>query len=77
MAPLTETFNRQAYDDIFLIPLWILLILDICEQREKRRKKRVLNLQRDFWLASMKQSRDAYRRQIKASPQNYPRPPRL
>lgn len=74
MAPLTEHFNRQAYADIFLIPLWILLILDICEQREKRRKKRVLNLQREFWISSMKQSRDDYRRQMKTCRPPVPRP---
>lgn len=74
MDPLTEHFNRQAYADIFLIPLWILLILDICEQREKRRKKRVLNLQREFWIASMKQSRDDYRRQMTTCHPPVPRP---
>jgi len=80
MAPLTEHFNRQAYADIFLIPLWILLILDICEQREKRRHKRVLGLQREFWIASMKQSRDDYRSQVSVDcpkPQFRAKPPKL
>ena len=66
MDSLTEHFNRQAYDNIFLIPLWILLILDICEKRDKKRRKRILKLDREFNEKAMKQSRDSYRRQVAA-----------
>ena len=66
MDSLTEHFNRQAI--ILFIPLWILLILDICEQREKRRHKRIFKLDREFNAKAMKQSRNRYRRQIVARP---------
>ena len=64
MDSLTEHFNRQAYDNIFLIPLWILLILDIGEKRDKKRRKRILRLDREFNAKAMKQSRNRYRRQV-------------
>lgn len=64
MDSLTEHFNCQAYDNIFLIPLWILLILEIGEKQEKKRRKRVLKLDREFNAKAMKQSRNGYRRQI-------------
>ena len=73
MDSLTEHFNRQA--NILLIPLWILLILDIGEKRDKKRRKRILRLDREFNAKAMKQSRDRYRRQV--APPRAPRPCRL
>ncbi len=70
MDSLTETFERQA--NILLIPLWILLILDIGEKQEKRRRKRILRLDREFNDKAMKQSRNRYRRQV--APRRAPRP---
>ena len=77
MNSLTKTFNHEAYDNIFIFPLWILLILDICEQQEKRRKKRLLRLGREFNEKSMKQSRNRYRRQVTEhyAPRIYRLPP--
>ena len=76
MDSLTEHFNRQAYDNIFLIPLWILLILDIGEKRDKKRRKRILKLDREFNAKAMKQSRNRYRRQVAASCAARPYSPR-
>ncbi|MCH7504620.1 hypothetical protein IID04_03165 [PVC group bacterium] len=64
MALLTETFNRQAHDNIFLIPLWILLLEDISAKRARKRRKRILKLDREFNEKSMKQSRNRYRRHV-------------
>ena len=74
MDSLTEHFNRQAYDNISLIPLWILLILDIGEKRDKKRRKRILKLDREFNATAMKQSRNRYRRQVAARPYRPPTP---
>lgn len=74
MDSLTEHFNRQAYDNIFLIPLWILLILDIGEKRDKKRRKRILKLDREFNEKAMKQSRNRYRRQVAARSYRPPTP---
>jgi hypothetical protein len=64
MDSLTETFNSQAYDNIFLIPLWILLLEDISAKRARKRSKRIFKLDREFNEKSMKQSRNRYRRQV-------------
>ncbi len=64
MDSLTDTFERQA--KILLIPLWILLILDIGEKQEIRRRKRILRLDREFNEKAMKQSRNRYRCQVAA-----------
>tara|TARA_R110002072_G_scaffold211424_2_gene368973 strand:- start:3783 stop:4001 length:219 start_codon:yes stop_codon:yes gene_type:complete len=63
MDNLTEAFNRQAHWHIFILPLWVLLILDDLDRRERKRRNRILNLQRAFNDAAMTQSRDRYYRQ--------------
>ena len=78
MDSLTEHFNRQAH--ILMFVLWFLLILDIGEKQEKRRRKRILRLNREFNAKAMKQSRDRYRRQVAArcAPRTYRLPaPRI
>ena len=73
MDSLSESFNRQT--NILMLLLWFLLILDIGEKQEKRRRKRILRLNREFNAKAMKQSRDRYRRQVAA--RCAPRPYRL
>jgi len=62
MDTLSETFNRTF--NMHMIILWGLLILDIGEKQEKKRRKRVFKLDREFNAKAMKQSRDRYRRHI-------------
>ena len=75
MDSLTEHFNRQAYDDIFMIPVWIMLLEDIAAKRARKRFKRILKLDREFNAKAMKQSRNRYRRQV--AKRCAPRPYRL
>lgn len=60
--PLTETFNRIS--DSYTTILWVLLILDYCEEKHKKHHKHTLKLDREFNAKTVKQSRDRYRRQI-------------
>lgn len=73
MVTISETFNleaQQAHDNIFMIPVWILLILQTCEARDKKKRKRLVNQQRGFYQAEIKKQRQRYERQIRApSPQ--------
>ena len=62
MDTLSETFNRTF--NMHMIILWGLLILDIGEKQERKRRKRVFRLDREFNAKAMKQSRDRYRHQI-------------
>ncbi len=71
MVTISETFNSQAYDNIFLIPLWILLLLELSEARDKKKRKRLANQQRGFYRAEVNQSQQRYKRQIQ---ERYPAP---
>ena len=56
MNSLTDNFNQQANWYIFILPLWVLLILDDIERRNKRRK-RILSLKNAFNDAAIKKPR--------------------
>ena len=67
MTTISETFNLEAqiaHDNIFMIPVWILLILQTCEARDKKKRKRLADQQRGFYRAEVKQQRQRYERQI-------------
>lgn len=66
MTTISETFNSQAYDNIFMIPLWILLVLETGKARDKKKRKRLANQQRGYYQAEIKQQRQRYERQIQA-----------
>lgn len=74
MNTITETFNEQAADiildiilhNIFLIPLWILLMELAAERRDKAKRKRLDNQQRGFYRADIKKARRQYERQVQA-----------
>lgn len=71
MNTITEIFNTQAYDNISLIPLWILLMELAAERRDKAKRKRLANQQRGFYRADIKRDRKQYERQVQA---RYPTP---
>lgn len=64
MNPISQTFNAAADWNADIWPLFILLMIAEEERREARRKKRLLKLQSAFWEATLKDSRDRYRRQV-------------
>lgn len=68
MTTISEHFNSQAFDIAFdntlMIPVWILLILQVCEARDKRKVKRLADQQRGFYRTEVKQQRQRYERQI-------------
>ena len=70
MDTITEIFNEQAYAqiffNIFMIPLWILLLELAAERRDKVKRKRLANQQRRFYRAEIKQQRQRYDRQVQA-----------
>ena len=66
MNTLSQQFNDQANWNAFIWPLYMLLILDDIERKNKRRRKRIAKLQRLFHEAAMAQSREQYHRQVQA-----------
>ena len=71
MTTISETFNSEAYNNIFMIPLWILLVLETGMSSDKKMRKRVANQQRGYYLADMKKQRQQYERQIRAPRPQY------
>lgn len=71
MNTLSQQFNDQANWNISIWPLYLLLILDDIERKDKRRRKNIAKLQRTFHENSVKQSREQYQRQVQA---RYPQP---
>ena len=74
MNTLSTKFNAQAHWIIYILPLWITLLDEIDRRAKERRKKRRSYMQRAFWQASMKESRDRYHRQITCPPRKVPAP---
>jgi hypothetical protein len=64
MNTLNQQFNDQANWNISMLSLYMLIILDDIERRQKRHHAFVSKLQRGFQEASVQQSREQYCRQI-------------
>ena len=66
MTAISNTFNSEAFDDNLMIPVWILLIFQVCEARDKKKRKRLADQQRGFYRSENKQQTQRYERQIQS-----------
>ena len=72
MNTLSQQFNKQTNWNISMLSLYMLIIIDDIERREMCRKERISKMQSEFWVASMKETRDDYYRHGNCLPRQLP-----